>query len=180
MDTGKPASNNMDVPARYLPCLVAGLAYQIASKKPESMSTGAGSQSRCTKEQWNLAADASQRVRRHRCTWRPVERNDLRAVTRKGRTCLSAFVTGLDSVTRCATWSGRFEDGRWNGLLVGRDVVDQDLRSSFSWGTSMRTTHRRLRFPRPDNGSLDESRALSAFDPVGGGNTALGSRTCGP
>ena len=27
----------MDVPARYLPCLVAGLAYQIASKKPDSM-----------------------------------------------------------------------------------------------------------------------------------------------
>ena len=37
-DTGSPASNNMDVPARFLPCLVAGLAYQIASKKPEAVS----------------------------------------------------------------------------------------------------------------------------------------------
>ena len=31
-DSGKPASNNMDVPARYLPCLVAGLAYKLAIK----------------------------------------------------------------------------------------------------------------------------------------------------
>ena len=57
-DSGKPASNNMDVPARYLPCLVAGLAYQIASKKPESMSI-APALKQVYEEQWNLAADAS-------------------------------------------------------------------------------------------------------------------------
>jgi hypothetical protein len=57
-DTGKPASNNMDVPARYLPCMVAGLAYQIASKKPESMGI-APALKEVYEEQWNLAADAS-------------------------------------------------------------------------------------------------------------------------
>ena len=35
-DTGSPASNNMDVPARFLPCLVSGLAYQISMKYPEA------------------------------------------------------------------------------------------------------------------------------------------------
>lgn len=35
-DAGSPASNNMDVPARFLPCLVSGLAYQISLKYPES------------------------------------------------------------------------------------------------------------------------------------------------
>lgn len=34
-DAGDPASNDMDVPARFLPALVAGLAYHIALKKPE-------------------------------------------------------------------------------------------------------------------------------------------------
>ena len=28
-DSGKPASNNMDIPARYLPCLIAGLANWV-------------------------------------------------------------------------------------------------------------------------------------------------------
>lgn len=57
-DSGKPASNNMDVPARYLPCLVAGLAYQIASKRPEAMGL-APQLKQVYEEQWNLAADAS-------------------------------------------------------------------------------------------------------------------------
>ena len=35
-DTGSPASNNMDVPARFLPSLVSGLAYQISMKYPEA------------------------------------------------------------------------------------------------------------------------------------------------
>jgi len=35
-DAGKPASNNMDVPARFLPCLVAGLAYQVSLKYAEA------------------------------------------------------------------------------------------------------------------------------------------------
>ena len=35
-DSGDPASNNMDIPFRFLPCLVAGLAYQIAMKYPQA------------------------------------------------------------------------------------------------------------------------------------------------
>ena len=61
-------SNNMDVPARYLPCMVAGLAYYIASK-PESIPL-APALKEVYEEQWNLAADASER--RHRFTWPPV------------------------------------------------------------------------------------------------------------
>jgi|TARA_R110002051_G_scaffold321634_2_gene409829 hypothetical protein len=37
-DTGGLASNTMQVPDRFLPALVAGLAYQIASKRPEAAS----------------------------------------------------------------------------------------------------------------------------------------------
>jgi hypothetical protein len=33
-DTGKPASNTFDVPARHLPALTAGLAYYLAMKHP--------------------------------------------------------------------------------------------------------------------------------------------------
>ena len=71
----------------------------------------------------------------------------------------------------------QIEDGRWNGLLVGRDVVDQD-QPQLKLGDVNASAPQALRFPRPDS-SIDESRALSAFDPVGGGNTALGSRTVG-
>ena len=34
-DTGRPASNTMDMPFRFLPAFVAGLAYFIAMKNPE-------------------------------------------------------------------------------------------------------------------------------------------------
>ena len=57
-DTGSPASNNMDVPARFLPCLVSGLAYQIASKRPEAMQM-APMLKQVYEEQWALAADAA-------------------------------------------------------------------------------------------------------------------------
>jgi hypothetical protein len=33
-DTGKPGSNTLDAPHRFLPALVSGLAYYIAMKKP--------------------------------------------------------------------------------------------------------------------------------------------------
>jgi len=48
----------MDVPARYLPCLVAGLAYYIASKRPESMQI-APQLKQVYEEQWILASDAA-------------------------------------------------------------------------------------------------------------------------
>jgi len=57
-DSGSPASNNMDVPARFLPCLVAGLAYQIASKRPEALQL-APTLKQVYEEQWSLAADAA-------------------------------------------------------------------------------------------------------------------------
>ena len=57
-DAGTPGSNNMDVPARFLPCLVSGLAYQIASKRPEAMQM-APMLKQAYEEQWSLAADAA-------------------------------------------------------------------------------------------------------------------------
>ena len=37
-DTGSKGSNTTDIPARFLPCMVAGLAYYIALKRPEAAS----------------------------------------------------------------------------------------------------------------------------------------------
>ena len=56
-DSGKPGSNNMDMPSRYLPCLVSGLAYQLSLKRPE-VSDKAPFLKADYEEQWNLAADA--------------------------------------------------------------------------------------------------------------------------
>ena len=36
-DAGSVASNNADVPARYLPCLTYALAYNIACKEPDAI-----------------------------------------------------------------------------------------------------------------------------------------------
>ena len=56
-DAGSPASNNIDVPARFLPCLVSGLSYQLSLKYP-----AAGARSQALKadyeEQWKLASDS--------------------------------------------------------------------------------------------------------------------------
>jgi len=35
-DTGNPASNTMQIPGRFMPALISGLAYQIALKRPEA------------------------------------------------------------------------------------------------------------------------------------------------
>jgi hypothetical protein len=56
-DSGKPSSNNMDVPSRWLPCLVSGLAYQISVKRPE-VSERAPLLKQVYDEQWELASDA--------------------------------------------------------------------------------------------------------------------------
>ncbi len=56
-DTGSPASLNMDVPARFLPCLTAGLAYMIANKKPEA-APKMQSLKQDYEEQWTMAADS--------------------------------------------------------------------------------------------------------------------------
>ena len=56
-DTGSPASNNMDVPLRFLPRLVAGLAYHLSVKYVEANQKAPLLKSEY-EEQWNLAADA--------------------------------------------------------------------------------------------------------------------------
>jgi hypothetical protein len=56
-DTGSPASNNVDIPARFMPCMAAGLAYYISIKRPEA-SDRAPLLKQVYDEQWNLAADA--------------------------------------------------------------------------------------------------------------------------
>jgi hypothetical protein len=57
-DSGKPASNTVDMPVRYLPCLVAGLAYYLALKTPETAPMVPALKA-VYDEQWSLAADAS-------------------------------------------------------------------------------------------------------------------------
>jgi|TARA_R110002072_G_scaffold45017_1_gene125433 hypothetical protein len=66
---------------------------------------------------------------------------------------------------------------RPTGLLVGKDVVDQD-QPQLQLGKVRVDDPQALRNPRPDQ-SLDESRQVFSWDPVGGGVTALGSRTVG-
>lgn len=56
-DTGSPASNNVDIPSRFIPCMAAGLAYYISVKRPE-VSDRAPLLKQIYDEQWNLAADA--------------------------------------------------------------------------------------------------------------------------
>ena len=66
-DSGSPGSNNMDVPSRYLPCLVSGLAYQISLKRPEVSDRAPALKSEY-EEQWNLAADADREKAAFRVT----------------------------------------------------------------------------------------------------------------
>jgi len=56
-DTGSTASNNVDIPARFMPCMAAGLAYYISVKRPEA-SERAPLLKQIYDEQWDLAADA--------------------------------------------------------------------------------------------------------------------------
>ena len=71
----------------------------------------------------------------------------------------------------------QIENMRPNGLLVGRDVVDKD-QPQLQLGRLRTADPQALRNPRPDTGEA-ESRRLYAWNPVGGGNTALGGRTVG-
>jgi hypothetical protein len=71
----------------------------------------------------------------------------------------------------------QIENQRPNGLLVGRDVVDQD-QPQLQLGRLNMQDPQAIRNPRPD-ASLEESRSLSAFDPVGGGSEAYGTETLG-
>ena len=53
-DTGGVGSTNPDVPARFLPALVSGLAYHIAQKRPEAFGRSAELKSEY-EIQWDLA-----------------------------------------------------------------------------------------------------------------------------
>lgn len=71
----------------------------------------------------------------------------------------------------------QIEDGKWNGMLVGRDVVDQD-HPQYRLSKVRADDNQSLRNPRPDR-DVAESRSLSAWNPVGGGVTEFGSQTVG-
>ena len=59
----------------------------------------------------------------------------------------------------------QIEDGRPNGMLVGRDVLDED-QPQLQLGRIRTTDPQALRNPRPDRG-LEESRRLFSWNPVG-------------
>ena len=56
-DAGSTGSTNPEVPSRYLPCLVAGLAYQISLKKPE-LASRITLLKQLYEDEWRLASDA--------------------------------------------------------------------------------------------------------------------------
>ena len=69
------------------------------------------------------------------------------------------------------------KDQKRTGLLVGKDVLDKD-QPQLQLGRVRTSDPQSLRHPRPQN-DLAESRRYFAFDPIGGGVTAFGSRTMG-
>lgn len=71
----------------------------------------------------------------------------------------------------------QYENGKPNGLMVGRDVVDID-HEQLRLGEVDASDPQNLKNPRIDQ-SQTESRSLWAWNPVGGGVTAMGTRTVG-
>ncbi len=59
--------------------------------------------------------------------------------------------------------------GRMTGLMVGRDMLDEDQPQNFLGRLGDYADPEALRNARPDI-AQDTSRRLFAFDPVGGGN----------
>lgn len=57
-DSGTPGSNTIDVPDRFLPALITGLAHEIALQTPELTERAPMLEGQYEK-QWNLAADAA-------------------------------------------------------------------------------------------------------------------------
>ena len=71
----------------------------------------------------------------------------------------------------------QYIDRRPSGLLVGSDMLDID-HEQLQLGDLDLKEDISLPDPRPDT-TLGESRAMSAWNPVGGGVTVFGSRTGG-
>jgi len=59
--------------------------------------------------------------------------------------------------------------GRMTGLMVGRDMLDEDQPQNFLGRLGDYADPQAIRDPRPDI-AQDTSRELFAFDPVGNGN----------
>jgi hypothetical protein len=59
--------------------------------------------------------------------------------------------------------------GRMTGLMVGRDMLDEDQPQNFLGRLGSYADPEAIRNPRPDL-SQETSRELFAFDPVGSGN----------
>jgi hypothetical protein len=59
--------------------------------------------------------------------------------------------------------------GRMTGLMVGKDMLDEDQPQNFLGRLGDYADPQAIRNARPDT-AQDASRRLSAFDPVGGGN----------
>ena len=71
----------------------------------------------------------------------------------------------------------QYKGGHPTGLRVGKDVMDKD-QPQLQLGLINKSDPQSLRHPRPES-TLDESRRLYAWNPIGGGDTAMGSRTVG-
>jgi hypothetical protein len=56
-DAGAGGSFEQDVPFRFIPCMIAGLAYQIAMKKPEVAPDRIMMLKQDYEQQFQLAAD---------------------------------------------------------------------------------------------------------------------------
>jgi hypothetical protein len=59
--------------------------------------------------------------------------------------------------------------GRMTGLMVGKDMLDEDQPQNFLGRLGDYADPQAIRNARPDT-AQDSSRRLFAFDPVGGGN----------
>lgn len=71
----------------------------------------------------------------------------------------------------------QYENRKPTGLRVGSDQLDID-HEQLQLGDVDANDPQTLRDPRPDL-SQEESRVLTAWNPVGGGQTEFGSRTVG-
>lgn len=71
--------------------------------------------------------------------------------------------TGFRYPLKDLVWE--FRNGTKTGMRIGKDVVDPDQPQNFI-GRVRTTDPQSLRDPRPDT-SLDESRALFGWNPVG-------------
>jgi hypothetical protein len=66
-DAGDPSSNTVDAPFRFLPCLVAGLAYYLSMKYPNAMA-----RSQVLKQEYEFQWDLAQSEDRDRSSVRFV------------------------------------------------------------------------------------------------------------